>query len=91
MSATQPAAPIGAMTSELAPGLLSELRWRGMLQDVTPGLEARLAEGRPLAAYNGFDPTADLLHVGHLVPIFGLLHLQRHGNRPIAVVGGGRA
>jgi len=60
-----------------------------MLQDVTPGLEARLAEGRPLAAYNGFDPTADSLHVGHLIPIFGLLHLQRHGNRPIVVVGGG--
>jgi tyrosyl-tRNA synthetase len=60
-----------------------------MLQDVTPGLDARLADGRPLSAYNGFDPTAPSLHVGHLVPVFGLLHLQRHGNRPVVVVGGG--
>jgi tyrosyl-tRNA synthetase len=70
-------------------GLLAELRWRGMLQDATPGLAARLATGRPLSAYNGFDPTASSLHVGHLVPVFGLLHLQRHGNRPIAIIGGG--
>ena len=59
-----------------------------MLQDHTPGLAERLARG-PIAAYNGFDPTGDSLHVGHLVPVFGLLHLQRHGNRPVAVVGGG--
>ncbi|HVA85122.1 MAG TPA: tyrosine--tRNA ligase [Candidatus Saccharimonadales bacterium] len=76
------------MTSELAPGLLPELRWRGMLQDMTPGLAERLAAGS-LTVYNGFDPTADSLHVGHLVPVFGLIHFQRHGNRPIAVVGGG--
>ncbi len=67
---------------------LAELRWRGMLQEMTEGLEARLANG-PIAAYVGFDPTADSLHAGHLIPIFGLLHLQRTGGRPVAVVGGG--
>jgi tyrosyl-tRNA synthetase len=76
------------LTTERAPDLIEELRWRGMLHQHTPDLPARLAEG-PISAYNGFDPTADSLHVGHLVPVFGLLHLQRHGNRPIAVVGGG--
>ncbi len=68
--------------------LLAELRWRGMLQEMTEGLEARLARG-PIAAYVGFDPTGDSLHAGHLIPIFGLLHLQRAGGRPVAVVGGG--
>ena len=78
------------LTAELDPaGLLAELRWRGLLQDATPGLDQRLANGIPLSAYNGFDPTAISLHVGHLVPVFGLLHLQRHGNRPVVVVGGG--
>jgi tyrosyl-tRNA synthetase len=52
-------------------------------------LADRLATGRPIAGYIGFDPSADSLHVGHLVPIFGLLRLQRAGGRPIAVVGGG--
>jgi tyrosyl-tRNA synthetase len=78
------------LTSDLDPGgLLAELRWRGMLQDATPGLEARLTRDVPLSAYNGFDPTASSLHVGHLVPVFGLQHLQRHGHRPVVVVGGG--
>ena len=67
---------------------LAELRWRGMLQEMTEGLEPRLARG-PIAAYVGFDPTGDSLHAGHLIPIFGLLHLQRAGGRPVAVVGGG--
>jgi tyrosyl-tRNA synthetase len=70
-------------------GLLDELAWRGLLQDTTPGLAARLASGRPISGYNGFDPSGPSLHVGHLVPVFGLLHFQRHGGRPIAVVGGG--
>ena len=70
-------------------GLLDELEWRGILHDTTPGLPARLATGGPIAGYNGFDPSADSLHVGHLVPIFGLLRLQRHGGRPVALVGGG--
>jgi tyrosyl-tRNA synthetase len=68
--------------------LLGELAWRGLLADKTPGLEARLATGRPLAAYNGMDPSGPSLHLGHLVPIFGLLHLQRHGGKPVLLVGG---
>ncbi len=69
--------------------LLAELEWRGILQETTPGLPARLATGRPIAGYIGFDPTADSLHAGHLVTIFGLLRLQRFGGRPVALVGGG--
>jgi tyrosyl-tRNA synthetase len=76
------------LTTDLAPSLLEELRWRGMLADHTADLPARLARG-PIALYNGFDPSGDSLHVGHLVPVFGLLHFQRHGNRPVVVVGGG--
>ncbi len=60
-----------------------------MLHSTTPGLAARLATGRPIAGYNGFDPSGPSLHVGHLVPVFGLLHFQRHGGRPVALVGGG--
>jgi tyrosyl-tRNA synthetase len=70
-------------------GLLPELRWRGMFHAASEGLEARLATGRPITAYNGFDPSGPWLHIGHLVPIFGLIHFQRHGGRPIALVGGG--
>ena len=70
-------------------GLLPELEWRGMLHATTPGLEARLASGRPIAGYNGFDPSGPSLHIGSLVPIMGLLQFQRHGGTPIALVGGG--
>jgi tyrosyl-tRNA synthetase len=70
-------------------GLLPDLRWRGLVHATTEGLEARLASGRPLRAYNGFDPTFRSLHVGHLIPIFGLVRLQRFGGQPVAVVGGG--
>jgi tyrosyl-tRNA synthetase len=70
-------------------GLLPELEWRGILHGTTPGLAARLATGRTISGYNGFDPSAPSLHVGHLIPIFGLLRLQRHGGRPVVVVGGG--
>ncbi len=70
-------------------GLLPELEWRGILHAATPGVAARLATGRPIAAYNGFDPSADSLHVGHLIPILGLVRLQQHGGRPVALVGGG--
>jgi tyrosyl-tRNA synthetase len=70
-------------------GLLDDLRWRGMLHETTPGLPARLATGRTIAGYNGFDPSGPWLHIGHLVPIMGLLQLQRHGGRPVALVGGG--
>jgi tyrosyl-tRNA synthetase len=70
-------------------GLIDELRWRGLFNSATPNLAARLADPRPVAGYIGFDPSGPSLHVGHLVPIFGLLHLQRHGGRPVALVGGG--
>jgi tyrosyl-tRNA synthetase len=70
-------------------GFLDELEWRGILHATTPGLPARLATGRPIAAYIGFDPSAASLHVGHLIPIFGLLRLQRFGGTPVALVGGG--
>ncbi|TVR55860.1 MAG: tyrosine--tRNA ligase [Gemmatimonadales bacterium] len=68
--------------------LFDEYRWRGLLQDVTEGAETAFSEGSQLA-YVGFDPTADSLHVGHLLPIMGLVHLQRAGHTPIALVGGG--
>lgn len=64
-----------------------ELRWRGMVHDFTPGLE-ELFEREQVTAYVGIDPTADSLHIGHLVSIMLLKHLQRHGHRPIALVGG---
>ena len=69
--------------------LLEELDWRGVLHATTPGLPARLATGRTIAGYNGFDPSGPTLHIGHLVPIMGLLRLQEHGGRPVALVGGG--
>jgi tyrosyl-tRNA synthetase len=81
-------APTDDHAAELA-AFLDDLEWRGILHATTPGLPERLATGRRIAAYIGFDPTADSLHAGHLVPIFGLLRLQRHGGRPIALVGGG--
>lgn len=68
--------------------LFEEFRWRGMLEDATEGAEEALAGGAR-TAYVGFDPTAPSLHVGHLLPVMGLVHLQRAGHRPIAVVGGG--
>ncbi|MGA3058400.1 MAG: tyrosine--tRNA ligase [Candidatus Limnocylindrales bacterium] len=72
-------------------GLLDELRWRGMLHQSSSGLLERLATGRPIKGYNGFDPTGPSLHIGHLVPIFGLIHLQRAGGTPVVVIGGGTA
>ena len=80
--------PVTSFDAGLA-GLLDELRWRGMLHAASDGLEARLATGRPISGYNGFDPSGPSLHIGSLVPVFGLLHFQRHGGRPIALVGGG--
>jgi tyrosyl-tRNA synthetase len=67
---------------------LTELRARGFVQDVTPGLAERLARG-PVTGYVGFDPTAESLHVGNLVPVMGLAWLQRFGGTPIILVGGG--
>ncbi|HEX6535127.1 MAG TPA: tyrosine--tRNA ligase [Gemmatimonadaceae bacterium] len=68
--------------------LLDELTWRGLLHQYTEGLAEWLAGG-PVTAYCGFDPTAPSLHVGSLVPVMGLVHLQRAGHRPVALVGGG--
>ncbi len=70
------------------PTLIDELSARGLLQDSTVGLAERLREG-PIVGYAGFDPTADSLHVGNLVPVMGLAWLQRCGGTPIVVVGGG--
>ena len=70
------------------PAFLAELSWRGLLMDRTAGLEARLRRG-PISAYVGFDPTGPSLHVGHLVQVFLLTHLQRSGGRPVALIGGG--
>jgi len=66
---------------------VEELRWRGMLQDIMPGTEEELAKGST-AGYIGFDPTGDSLHVGHLTQIMTLIHFQRAGHRPVALVGG---
>jgi tyrosyl-tRNA synthetase len=68
--------------------LLDLLTERGLVQDATPGLAERLARG-PITAYCGFDPTADSLHIGNLIPVMVLAWLQRDGGRPIALVGGG--
>jgi tyrosyl-tRNA synthetase len=67
---------------------LDEYQWRGMMADLTEGA-AEAFSGEPRTAYIGFDPTASSLHVGSLVTIMGLVHLQRAGHHPIAVVGGG--
>src|SRR6478736_3411285 len=67
--------------------LIEELRWRGMLQDIMPGTEEQLNK-EMTSAYIGFDPTADSLHIGSLVPILLLVHLQRAGHKPYALVGG---
>ena len=66
---------------------VEELRWRGMIHDVMPDTEAHLME-QMRSAYIGFDPTADSLHIGNLVPIMLLAFYQRSGHKPIALVGG---
>lgn len=66
---------------------VEELRWRGMLQDMMPGTEEKLNEGMT-SGYIGFDPTADSLHIGHLTQIMTLIHFQRAGHKPYALVGG---
>ncbi len=67
--------------------LLDELSWRGMIQDIMPGTREQL-EKEMTTGYIGFDPTADSLHIGSLVPILLLVHFQRAGHKPIALVGG---
>ncbi|HMU73114.1 MAG TPA: tyrosine--tRNA ligase, partial [Ferruginibacter sp.] len=67
--------------------LIDELQSRGMIQDIMPGTREQL-EKEITTAYIGFDPTADSLHIGSLVPIILLVHLQKAGHKPIALVGG---
>ena len=67
--------------------LIEELRWRGMIQDIMPGTEEQLKK-EVTSGYIGFDPTSDSLHIGSLVPILLLLHLQKAGHKPIALLGG---
>lgn len=67
--------------------LIQELTWRGMLQDIMPGTAEQL-DKEPTAGYIGFDPTSDSLHIGSLAPILLLLHLQKAGHRPVALLGG---
>ncbi|MFA5245165.1 MAG: tyrosine--tRNA ligase [Pedobacter sp.] len=66
---------------------VEELRWRGMLHDIMPGTEDELNK-QMTSGYIGFDPTADSLHVGHLTQIMTLIHFQRAGHKPVALVGG---
>lgn len=66
---------------------IEELRWRGMIHDVMPGTEEQLNK-EVTSGYIGFDPTADSLHIGHLVQIMTLVHFQKCGHKPVALVGG---
>ena len=70
--------------------LLEELKYRGFIKDFTDeeGL-TKLLENEKISFYCGFDPTADSLHCGHLIPIMIMKHFQKHGHRPIVLVGGG--
>jgi len=72
---------------KMASNFIEVLRWRGMIHDVMPGAEAHLLE-KMRSAYVGFDPTADSLHIGNLVPIMLLAHYQKCGHKPFALVGG---
>ncbi|OSZ77326.1 tyrosine--tRNA ligase [Chitinophagaceae bacterium IBVUCB2] len=67
--------------------LIEELRWRGMISDIMPGTEEQLKK-EVTTGYIGFDPTADSLHIGSLVPIILLIHFQKAGHKPIALIGG---
>ena len=66
---------------------VEELRWRGMIHDIMPGTE-EIMEKEMISAYVGIDPTADSLHIGHLVGVMMLKHLQIAGHKPLALVGG---
>lgn len=69
--------------------IYEELKWRGLIYDETEGVRDLLTSGQKITLYNGFDPTADSLHVGHLVPLLALARFQRFGHTPIAIAGGG--
>ncbi len=68
--------------------LLKELEWRGFVQEATPRIDAHLAQG-PVTLYCGFDLTAPSLQLGNLLPLMLLRHFQRHGHKPIVLMGGG--
>jgi tyrosyl-tRNA synthetase len=68
--------------------LIQELTWRGMFHDMMPGTDEHLRTNAPITGYIGFDPTAASLHIGNLATIMLLVHLQRAGHRPVALVGG---
>jgi tyrosyl-tRNA synthetase len=76
-----------AKLENMPKNFVEELRWRGMIHDIMPGTEEALNKGVS-AGYIGFDPTADSLHIGHLVQIMTLVHFQRAGHKPLALVGG---
>lgn len=67
--------------------LVEELQWRGLVHDIMPGTEEQLLK-EMTTTYIGFDPTSDSLHIGSLVPIILLVHLEKFGHKPIALVGG---
>ena len=71
----------------MANKFVEELRWRGMVHDIMPGTEEQL-DNEMTTAYIGFDPTSDSLHIGSLVPIILLVHLEKAGHKPVALVGG---
>lgn len=73
--------------TEMANTFIEELGWRGMIQDLTPGLEKYISE-KSITGYIGFDPSAPSLHIGNLATIMLLIHLQRSGHKPIALIGG---
>ena len=69
--------------------IYEELEWRGLVADCTDVTELqKQLDARPLTLYCGFDPTADSLHAGNLIPLLGLRRFQLHGHHPIAVAGG---
>jgi tyrosyl-tRNA synthetase len=73
----------------VATNIYEELAWRGLIFDATEGTRELLTGAEPVTVYNGFDPTGDSLHVGHLVPLINLARIQRFGHSVIAVAGGG--
>jgi len=72
----------------MSPDVFEELKWRGMVFDYVEGVQDLLAREK-VTIYNGFDATADSLHIGHMVPLIALARLQRYGHHPIALAGGG--
>src|SRR6185312_13233169 len=83
-----PSTPVPPSFSLPAMSILAELEWRGLIADCTDKAELAKRTSSPLTLYCGFDPTADSLHVGNLVPLLALRRFQMAGHRPIALAGG---